>query len=208
MKKFISILSITFISLIIGTIFIIDIRQNHYIDIKNDNLMWNLYDINIQEINDNMNPIMEPNDEFKWFSLKDIASEDEEYEKLLNEISKRVTTCYFNFENDGSNYTDNNYAKKFRDSYRISKDDLNNLKYFSKYYCTDVFKYYKDIELDIEKNNEDRFLNKIDEVLNFENKYLIKYPKNYNDFIYNEIIETEILKNISEFLNDEYYRLK
>lgn len=208
MKKIISIISLIVVTILIGVLFIADVKKNQDINIENDNLMWNLYDINIQEIKQNMDLIMESNSEFKWHSLKDINTKDKEYEKLLNEISKKVTNCYYNFENDGSSYTDNNYAKKYRNSKSISKEEINTLKYLSTYNCANSFKYYKEVELNINIENKEILINKIDEVLEFEDKYLIKKPKNYNEFLYNEIVETEILKNMSKFLSDEYYRLK
>lgn len=208
MKKIISIISLIVVTILIGVLFIADVKKNQDINIENDNLMWNLYDINIQEIKQNMDLIMESNSEFKWHSLKDINTKDKEYEKLLNEISKKVTNCYYNFENDGSSYTDNNYTKKYRNSKSISKEEINTLKDLSTYNCANSFKYYKEVELNINIENKEILINKIDEVLEFEDKYLIKKPKNYNEFLYNEIVETEILKNMSKFLSDEYYRLK
>lgn len=207
MKKLFSGGALIVVALLIGVLFVNDVRQNKYVNIESDNLMWNLYDINVKEINKNMDSIMVPNNEFKWGSLKDVNTKDKEYEKVLNEIAKKVTTYYYNFEKDGSNYTDNNYAKKYRNSKKISSEEIDTLKNLSEFNCAESFNSYKDVELNINSNNKDRLLNKIDEVLEYEDKYLIKNPENYNEFVYNEIIETEILKNMSKFLNDEYNRL-
>lgn len=49
MKKTITIGIILIFSIAIGVLFFIESKQNNYIDIKNDNLLWNLYDINIKK---------------------------------------------------------------------------------------------------------------------------------------------------------------
>jgi len=201
MKKTITIGIILIFSIAIGVLFFIESKQNNYIDIKNDNLLWNLYDINIKKIEDNMNFIAEGNDTFKWYKIKEINNNDDEYNKILNEIFINIRICYMSLEDDNELFTNSNYAKKYRTSDKISKDELNFLKTNRmENRCIDKFKAYKDIEINTKEENKERLLNKINYVLDFSEKYFIKESNSYNEFIYNEIVETEILKELSNFL--------
>lgn len=208
MKKYILILLIISISIFIGFIFINFNNQSQYINIEKDNLMWNLYDMNVQIIQTNMSTITIASDTFEWDSFNELNISDEAYKKILNELLVKTRTWYLTLEYDKRYYTDTNYAKKYRNNESIKKEELHNLKNTLKNNHIENFKYYKDIELNIEKDNKEKFLNKIDEIIDYNNKYYINNPKNYNEFIYNEIVETEIIKNISEFLKSEYNRLK
>ncbi len=204
MKKTITIGIILIFSIAIGVLFFIESKQNNYIDIKNDNLLWNLYDINIKKIEDNMNFIAEGNDTFKWYKIKEINNNDDEYNKILNEIFINIRICYMSLEDDNELFTNSNYAKKYRTSDKISKDELNFLKTNRmENRCIDKFKAYKDIEINTKEENKERLLNKINYVLDFSEKYFIKESNSYNEFIYNEIVETEILKELSNFLVEE-----
>ena len=107
-------------------------------------------------------------------------------------------------EDDNELFTNSNYAKKYRTSDKISKDELNFLKTNRmENRCIDKFKAYKDIEINTKEENKERLLNKINYVLDFSEKYFIKESNSYNEFIYNEIVETEILKELSNFLVEE-----
>lgn len=204
MKRTITIGIILIFSIAIGVLFFIESKQNNYIDIKNDNLLWNLYDINIKKIEDNMNFIAEGNDTFKWYKIKEINNNDDEYNKILNEIFINIRICYMSLEDDNELFTNSNYAKKYRTSDKISKDELNFLKTNRmENRCIDKFKAYKDIEINTKEENKERLLNKINYVLDFSEKYFIKESNSYNEFIYNEIVETEILKELSNFLVEE-----
>lgn len=151
-----------------------------------------------------MNFIAEGNDTFKWYKIKEINNNDDEYNKILNEIFINIRICYMSLEDDNELFTNSNYAKKYRTSDKISKDELNFLKTNRmENRCIDKFKAYKDIEINTKEENKERLLNKINYVLDFSEKYFIKESNSYNEFIYNEIVETEILKELSNFLVEE-----
>lgn len=211
MKKilFDSIFIIT--AIIIGIIFIEDIKLNQNINIKKINTMWNLYDININEIKENMNEITESNDTFDWWKLKNIKTEDILYKDTLDLLVKDIRMCFLELEDNNELYTDSNYAKKFKNSNTISKNELIILKEKRndiENTCIDRLKLYKNIDISTDQENEQIFLNEIENNVNFGNKYFIKDKTEYYDYVYNEIIETQILSDISEFLLKEYKRLK
>lgn len=199
------------IAIIIGIIFIEDIKQNQNINIEKINTMWNLYDINIKKIKDNMSEITESNDTFDWWKLKNIKTEDVLYKHTLDSLVKDVRMCFLVLEDNNELYTDSNYVKKFKNSNIISKDEIIFLKEKRndiENSCIEKLKLYKDIDISTEQENEQIFLNEIENNINFGNKYFIKDKTEYYDYVYNEIIETQILSDISEFLTKEYNRLK
>lgn len=173
--------------------------------------MWNLYDININEIKENMNEITESNDTFDWWKLKNIKTEDILYKDTLDSLVKDIRMCFLELEDNNELYTDSNYAKKFKNSNTISKNELIILKEKRndiENTCIDRLKLYKNIDISTNQENEQIFLNEIENNVNFGNKHFIKDKTEYYDYVYNEIIETQILSDISEFLLKEYNRLK
>lgn len=212
MKKKILLIIIIFLICFV-LCFILNVKHKNHIDIKDDNKLWYIYDINIQTIEQNISTIADPNDTFEWYKLKNLNTEDTNYQKYLNSLLVNVRQCYIDLENPNNIYTTPNLLKKYRNKNELSLDELNILKdkhSFSniKNSCIDNFLIYKDLKLNIDKDNEENLLDLVDDVLDFSEKYFIKSPQSYSDLIYNEIIETTILIKVSEFLNDEYYRLK
>ena len=211
MKKLILITIITII--FVGFFFIYGIKPNSNINIKEINNLWNIYDINIKKINDYIAPIADANDTFKWYNLKTLNTSDKEYEEYLNSLLILVRNNYINLENPNNIYTEPNLLTKYRNkNYILNSEleilndnyDLNHKKnsYISK------LKYYKEIELNITSQNKNNLLSIIDDSLAFTEKYFIESPQSYSDYLYNQIIETEVLLKISEFINTEYNRLK
>ena len=211
MKKSILITIITII--FVGFFFIYGIKPNSNINIKDINNLWNIYDINIKKINDYIAPIADANDTFEWYNLKTLNTSDKEYEEYLNSLLILVRNDYINLENPNNIYTEQNLLTKYRNkNYILNSEleilnnnyDLNHKKnsYISK------LKYYKEIELNITSQNKNNLLSMIDDSLAFTEKYFIENPQSYSDYLYNQIIETEVLLKISEFINTEYNRLK
>lgn len=200
-------------SLFIGFCFINDVKQNNYINIKDDNELWRIYDINIQEIENNMSPIADSNDTFEWYNLKKLSTDDKNYEKYLNSLFISVNQCYVDLENPNNIYTEPNSVKKYRNKDEILINELNDLKIdnsFSdiKSSCIEKFQIYENIKIDSNDENKKYLLDMISDVLDLSENYFIEDPQDYSDYVYNQIIETEILVKVSSFLNNEYYRLK
>lgn len=211
MKKLILITIITII--FVGFFFIYGIKPNSNINIKEINNLWNIYDINIKKINDYIAPIADANDTFKWYNLKTLNTSDKEYEEYLNSLLILVRNDYINLENPNNIYTESNLLTKYRNKNYILNSELEilndnyDLNHKKKSYISKL-KYYKEIELNITSQNKDNLLSIIDDSLAFTEKYFIENPQSYSDYLYNQIIETEVLLRISEFVNTEYNRLK
>ena len=211
MKKLILITIITII--FVGFFFIYGIKPNNNINIKEINNLWNIYDINIKKINDYIAPIADANDTFKWYNLKTLNTSDKEYEEYLNSLLILVRNDYINLENPNNIYTESNLLTKYRNKNYILNSELEilndnyDLNHKKKSYISKL-KYYKEIELNITSQNKDNLLSIIDDSLAFTEKYFIENPQSYSDYLYNQIIETEVLLRISEFVNTEYNRLK
>lgn len=211
MKKLILITIITII--FVGFFFIYGIKPNSNINIKEINNLWNIYDINIKKINDYIAPIADANDTFKWYNLKTLNTSDKEYEEYLNSLLILVRNDYINLENPNNIYTESNLLTKYRNKNYILNSELEilndnyDLNHKKKSYISKL-KYYKEIELNITSQNKNNLLSMIDDSLAFTEKYFIENPQSYSDYLYNQIIETEVLLKISEFINTEYNRLK
>lgn len=211
MKKLILITIITII--FVGFFFIYGIKPNSNINIKEINNLWNIYDINIKKINDYIAPIADANDTFKWYNLKTLNTSDKEYEEYLNSLLILVRNDYINLENPNNIYTELNLLTKYRNKNYILNSELEilndnyDLNHKKKSYISKL-KYYKEIELNITSQNKNNLLSIIDDSLAFTEKYFIENPQSYSDYLYNQIIETEVLLRISEFVNTEYNRLK
>ena len=211
MKKLILITIITII--FVGFFFIYGIKPNSNINIKEINNLWNIYDINIKKINDYIAPIADANDTFKWYNLKTLNTSDKEYEEYLNSLLILVRNDYINLENPNNIYTELNLLTKYRNKNYILNSELEilndnyDLNHKKKSYISKL-KYYKEIELNITSQNKNNLLSIIDDSLAFTEKYFIENPQSYSDYLYNQIIETEVLLKISEFINTEYNRLK
>lgn len=211
MKKSILITIITII--FVGFFFIYGIKPNSNINIKEINNLWNIYDINIKKINDYIAPIADANDTFKWYNLKTLNTSDKEYEEYLNSLLILVRNDYINLENPNNIYTESNLLTKYRNKNYILNSELEilndnyDLNHKKKSYISKL-KYYKEIELNITSQNKNNLLSMIDDSLAFTEKYFIENPQSYSDYLYNQIIETEVLLRISEFVNTEYNRLK
>lgn len=65
------------------------------IDIQKANEGWTFYDESITNIKNNMSAITEPNENFKWGTLKDIDIEDTEYKNTLNSLVASVRIVLF-----------------------------------------------------------------------------------------------------------------
>ena len=117
MKKKVIIILIA-ITLSIG-IFLLIFKEKD-INIEETKILWNIYDKNIENIKNNLDPITNPNENFYWWELKDFNIEDNEYQSTLNTLVSDIRMCYLELTDDGTLYTDSNPIRKYRDKKNIS----------------------------------------------------------------------------------------
>lgn len=209
MKKKYILWLLAFVLLISLTI--ISSKEEKY-DIKDINYLWEIYDQNMNDIKKNMDYITYDTEEWMWWELKDFVIEDFEYQQSLNRLVSDIRLCYY----------------ELLEVEEYSAEKYNLLPYRNKKNIID-----KELVLLIEQvnNNQDtnfeRFKNnsfflismneesskRYTEIVNiYENikktELFSKNVSSYEEILIRRIIKSNILKNLSDFLLVEYYRLK
>ena len=196
-----------FIVVIVMTAFV-NIRDDIEMPIKNDNSLWQMYDANIKRIKENMGAITEPNENFTWWKLKDFDIDDDDYERTLNFLVSDMRSCYLEFTDDGTLYTNSNDIVNYRYEKSISQKELTSLRYNTKYeWCPQYFDRYSSIKLSNSADLTSKVLDKINPLIDLKWTYEVE-SASYEDMLERKVRETTLLKDLSDYLKTEYERLK
>lgn len=183
------------------------------IDIQLANQIWTTYDDSIAIIKNNMESITDSNESFDWWILKDFDIEDDEYESVLNLLVADVRMCYLEYTDDGTLYTNTNPIRKYREKEYITSKELEKLNFemYNEFNqgCLKRFASYNSLLIsndEVLRNNVLTKTNKIFRISQIE----IFNNKNatYNELLLRKIMEVHYIEDISEFLVEEYNRLK
>ena len=183
------------------------------IDIQLANQIWTTYDDSIDIIKNNMESITDSNESFDWWILKDFDIEDDEYESVLNLLVADVRMCYLEYTGDGTLYTNTNPIRKYREKEYITSKELEKLNFemYNEFNqgCLKRFASYNSLLIsndEVLRNNVLTKTNKIFRISPIE----IFNNKNatYNELLLRKIMEVHYIEDISEFLVEEYNRLK
>ena len=183
------------------------------IDIQLANQIWTTYDDSIAIIKNNMESITDSNESFDWWILKDFDIEDDEYESVLNLLVADVRMCYLEYTGDGTLYTNTNPIRKYREKEYITSKELEKLNFemYNEFNqgCLKRFASYNSLLIsndEVLRNNVLTKTNKIFRIKPIE----IFNNKNatYNELLLRKIMEVHYIEDISEFLVEEYNRLK
>lgn len=183
------------------------------IDIQLANQIWTTYDDSIAIIKNNMESITDSNESFDWWILKDFDIEDDEYESVLNLLVADVRMCYLEYTDDGTLYTNTNPIRKYREKEYITSKELEKLNFemYNEFNqgCLKRFASYNSLLIsndEVLRNNVLTKTNKIFRISPIE----IFNNKNatYNELLLRKIMEVHYIEDISEFLVEEYNRLK
>ena len=183
------------------------------IDIQLANQIWTTYDDSIAIIKNNMESITDSNESFDWWILKDFDIEDDEYESVLNLLVADVRMCYLEYTDDGTLYTNTNPIRKYREKEYITSKELEKLNFemYNEFNqgCLKRFAIYNSLLIrndEVLRNNVLTKTNKIFRISQIE----IFNNKNatYNELLLRKIMEVHYIEDISEFLVEEYNRLK
>lgn len=183
------------------------------IDIQLANQIWTTYDDSIAIIKNNMESITDSNESFDWWILKDFDIEDDEYESVLNLLVADVRMCYLEYTADGTLYTNTNPIRKYREKEYITSKELEKLNFemYNEFNqgCLKRFASYNSLLIsndEVLRNNVLTKTNKIFRISQIE----IFNNKNatYNELLLRKIMEVHYIEDISEFLVEEYNRLK
>lgn len=186
-------------------------NYNNKIDIQLSNQSWDSYDESIKNIKNNMEPITEPNENFFWWTLKDFNIEDNEYEKILNHLVAQVRMCYLDYTDDGTLYTNSNPIRKYREKDIITTEELKKLNFdmSNDSDCINRFDDFNYLLISNDENLRNRFLNRINKINLIKSTELFKNENaSYNELLLRKTIEVHYIEDISEFLVEEYNRLK
>lgn len=183
------------------------------IDIQLANQIWTTYDDSIAIIKNNMESITDSNESFDWWILKDFDIADDEYESVLNLLVADVRMCYLEYTDDGTLYTNTNPIRKYREKEYITSKELEKLNFemYNEFNqgCLKRFASYNSLLIsndEVLRNNVLTKTNKIFRISPIE----IFNNKNatYNELLLRKIMEVHYIEDISEFLVEEYNRLK
>ncbi|MBO5095484.1 MAG: hypothetical protein J6B98_01235 [Bacilli bacterium] len=211
-NKYIIIL-FTLILIILSSFLSIIIYKNHNnkIDIQLSNQIWNTYDDSIDIIKNNMEAITEPNENFDWWILKDFDIEDDDYESVLNLLVADVRTCYLEYTQSEEYLT--NPILEYRSKRYITSKELEklNLDMYNELNqgCLKRFERYDALLISNDKLRRNNVLLKTNKIFRirpieiFNNKYAT-----YNELLLRKIIEVHYIEDISQFLVEEYNKLK
>lgn len=190
---------------------IIYINHNNKIDIQLSNQSWDSYDESIKNIKNNMDPITESNENFFWWTLKDFDIEDNEYEKILNHLVAQVRMCYLDYTDDGTLYTNSNPIRKYRKKDIITTEELKKLNFdmSNDRSCINRFDDFNSLLISNDENLRKRFLNRINKINLIKSTELFRNENaSYNELLLRKTIEVHYIEDMSEFLVEEYNRLK
>lgn len=201
------------ILIVLSSFLLIIIYKNHNdkIDIQLSNQSWDSYDESIKNIKNNMDPITEPNENFFWWTLKDFDIEDNEYEKILNHLVAQVRMCYLDYTDDGTLYTNSNPIRKYRKKDIITTKELKKLNFdmSNDRSCINRFDDFNSLLISNDENLRKRFLNRINKINLIKSTELFRNENaSYNELLLRKTIEVHYIEDMSEFLVEEYNRLK
>ena len=201
------------ILIVLSSFLLIIIYKNHNdkIDIQLSNQSWDSYDESIKNIKNNMDPITEPNENFFWWTLKDFDIEDNEYEKILNHLVAQVRMCYLDYTDDGTLYTNSNPIRKYRKKDIITTKELKKLNFdmSNDRSCINRFDDFNSLLISNDENLRKRFLNRINKINLIKSTELFRNENaSYNELLLRKTIEVHYIEDMSEFLVEEYDRLK
>ena len=213
MKKKSMYVALLIVIIAISSILSITIYKNYNkkIDIQLSNQSWNSYDESIKNIKNNMDLITEPNENFFWWTLKDFDIEDNEYENILNHLVAQVRMCYLDYTDDGTLYTNSNPILKYREKDIITTEELKKLNFdmSNDKDCINRFDSFNSLLISNDENLRNRFANKINRINLIKSTELFTNENaSYNELMLRKIIEVHYIEDMSEFLVEEYNRLK
>lgn len=186
-------------------------NYNKKIDIQLSNQVWTTYDDSITIIRNNMSSITEPNESFDWWTLNDFNIEDDDYETVLNLLVADVRTCYLEY-NQSEEYFSNPILE-YKDKRYITSKELEklNLDMYNELNqgCLKRFERYNALLISNDESLRNNVLSKTNKIFRIKPIEIFNNKNaTYNELLLRKIIEVHYIEDISEFLVEEYNRLK
>ena len=186
-------------------------NYNKKLDIQLSNQIWATYDDSITIIKNNMSSITEPNESFEWWTLKDFDIEDDDYETVLNLLVADVRSCYLEY-NQSEEYFSNPILE-YKDKRYITSNELEklNLDMYNELNqgCLKRFERYNALLISNDEYLRNNVLSKTNKIFRIKPIEIFNNKNaTYNELLLRKIIEVHYIEDISEFLVEEYNRLK
>lgn len=187
--------------------------KNTKIDIQQANKVWIIYDKSITNIKENMSAITKPNEDFEWWTLKDINIEDTEYKNTLNSLVASVRMCYLSYTDEGTSLTNSNPIREYRNKKYITKQELeqlnNSMFYELSQGCLTRFTQYNSLLVSNDEILRNEVYNITNPIVDFKSYDLFSNKEaTYNELVMRKIMEVHLVEDVSEFLVNEYNKLK
>ncbi len=213
-----TLISIGLIALVVITIFIsifIYKNYNYKIDISQINKSWSSIDSDLASIKSNMDSITESNEDFYWWKLKDFDIEDDDYEGTLNYLVSSIRMCYIGYVDDERYDYSNAYnvISNFKNEKTITKRELKKLNedmYREKAIgCLTRIEGIPSLLISNDENLRNKVLDEINYFITVKNSsFFENKDASYNELLFRKAVEIHLIKDLSDFLKEEYNNLK
>lgn len=188
-------------------------NYNYKIDIQQTNEIWTSIDSNLESIKNNMDLITESNEDFTWWRLKDFTIDDKEYQNTLNNLVSNIRMCYIGYVDNEKYPNHYNAISDFKNKSIITKKQLNKLNedmYMETATgCLVRFDGISNLLISNDETLRNRVLNKINYIVDIKNSNIFRNKEaSYNELLFRKSFEVHLIKDLSDFLKEEYTRLK
>lgn len=208
MKKNRILIIVLLVILVISLVGIFLYKKYKSENIKDMSKLWYIYELNVDEIKNNIAKTIDYKENTVCGNIKDIKIKDESYELALNELACYINLYYYNLTEYNENY--HNYIISYKDKTKISKKDILILKDNLK---KDTFFYNNLKNILLYKFEEN---DKKDMLFKEINKYLSDFNPEYYDnknLTYKEIFtfklsEISYVAHLSNLVNEEVLNIK
>ena len=132
-------------------------------------------------------------------------------EKILNHLVAQVRMCYLDYTDDGTLYTNSNPIRKYRKKDIITTEELKKLNFdmSNDRSCINRFDDFNSLLISNDENLRKRFLNRTNKINLIKSTELFRNENaSYNELLLRKTIEVHYIEDMSEFLVEEYNRLK
>lgn len=177
-------------------------------NIKEISKLWYIYELNVDDIKNNITKTINYEENTVCGNLKDIKIKDESYELVLNQIACYINLYYYNLTEYNENY--HNYIISYKDKTKISKKEILNLKDNLKK-DTAFYNNLKNIQLYKFEENEkkDMLFKEINQYLSdFNPKYYDNKDLTYKEIFTFKLSEISYVAHLSNLVNEEVLNIK
>ena len=162
-----------------------------------------------------MDSITESNEDFYWWKLKDFDIEDDDYEGTLNYLVSSIRMCYIGYVDDERyDYSNtDNVISNFKNEKIITKKQLKKLNedmYREKHNgCLTRIEGVPILLISNDENLRNKVLDKVNYIKTIKNSSFFENNEaSYNELLLRKALEIHLIKDLSDFLKEEYNNLK